>query len=153
MRHPETQTTADEWLATLRAVVQSQREVLGQLDALSLRQGALIDAGEGEALLVLLAEREAFVSDAVARARAVDELRARAPALDALQGQEVRAMLDGLAMLAQQVAERDAQDAQRLRGVMNRVAEEVAGSVKARSALSSYAPARADTPRFQDTQG
>jgi hypothetical protein len=149
----EKDANPDGWLATLHAMVEAQRAVLGQLDALSLRQGALIDAGEGEALLVLLAEREAFVNDAVARAAAIDEHRASAPSLSGAVAHEVGVMLDGLAALARQVAERDAADARRLRDVQDRIAAEVAGSVKARSALSSYAPANEPAPRFQDTQG
>lgn len=143
--------------ARLEALLAEQRELLGRLEALSLRQGDLIEGDDDEALLELLGERQRVVERLAASRH---ELTAGRASWDGVLGQfpedqrhEIRRRLEHIAGLARSVAARDEADQRRLQGRRDRLAEELAELGRSRGALAAYGgPPAARGPGFQDTE-
>src|SRR5690606_24689085 len=68
--------------AELRALVERQRGLYGQLDALSQRQRSLAEAGEAERLLAVVQERGPLVAALSANGARIGELVAQGAASD-----------------------------------------------------------------------
>lgn len=136
------------------SLLTSQRALLGELDALSQRQSALIDGEDMEPLLALLDERQRVIEQVLPVSRTLDELRWRwrtvRAALPASRRDQVQHAEDALLGLFTQVARRDERDQARLKNRLESAGVQLAGLATSRRAAGAYAQMPAVAPRFQD---
>ncbi len=136
----------------LLALLHTQQERLGQLDALSQRQGSLIEGDDHEGLLALVGERQRLVDACTSAAREVESLLP--PAREACTPQdkaEIDRRLDSVARLASGVNARDLADRVKLERRRDALAQELAASTLRETAANAYAPPPpAAAPRYQD---
>jgi hypothetical protein len=157
--HNTTQAaTIAECHARLVALLDAQVALLGQLDALSQRQTALVDAPDVEPLLGVLGERDEVIDALTVAEREVRSLRgpweAAHGSLSEQQRAEVPRRLEAVASLASQITARDSADQARLHARLSGVASEIAGVASSRRAVSAYGGAGSPQgPKFQDRQG
>ncbi|KAA0216653.1 MAG: hypothetical protein DYG94_08935 [Leptolyngbya sp. PLA3] len=133
-------------------------QAYGQLDALSQRQQALIDAGDMDRVLALLGERRALVEQVERAAPGFDVGRRaweeNADTLSEAQNAELARRVSAIERMASDIAERDRRAGEVLVRQRDNLAQEMAGLGRVSSALSAYRP-RTDSPapRFQDRKG
>ena len=138
----------------LLALLQEMRALYGQLDALSQRQGELIEAEEHEPFLTLLEERQHLINGLLGLKRRIDPLRERWEAEGGVADSPVGECLRGIARISTGIEERDAMDRRAIEGRRNVLAKELAGLGKGRAAVSSYSGQdRPGGPKFQDVEG
>jgi predicted phage gp36 major capsid-like protein len=137
-------------------MLDAQRGLLGELDALSQRQSTLIDGEDMEPLLALLDERQRVIEQFMPASRTLDELRWRwrtvRAALSETRRDQVQRAEDAVLHLFTQVARRDERDQARLKSRLDLTATELAGLATSRRAAGAYGPTANTTARFQDRQ-
>ena len=145
------------WRDTLDGVLMRHLELYGELDAMCDRQRGLIEAGDTDRLVGLLAERSRVVeaiAEAVERFAPFglvwDEVES---ALGETERRGVRRRLDAVASLARSVAERDTRDSETITAKRNELADRLAGLDKSKAAVSAYAGPRPSGARYQDREG
>lgn len=140
----------------LRALVREEISLLGQVDALSQRQAALIGQDDAEPLLALLAERQgimervAALAEEAATAREACEGGRRIPAAE---WREIERSMAAVAELAERIATRDRADVGTLTLARDGIATEMTQVDKGRGAAAAYARPAARGPKYQDRQG
>lgn len=149
-------TTIEARITELTALLERQHAALGELDAISRRQRALIEAADGGGLLELLRGRAVLVERAeagsVRLARLREELGAATLARDTLAALAGRFL--ELESIAGRIAERDREDEAILKIQRDRVAAELAELAMGRRAVGAYGPSgAAQSPRYQDRNG
>lgn len=136
------------------SLLTSQRALLGELDALSQRQSALIDNEDMEPLLALLDERQRVIDQVMPVSRTLDELRWRwrtvRAALPESRRDQVQHAEDALLGLFTQVARRDERDQARLKSRLESAGAQLSGLATSRRAAGAYGQTPAAAPRFQD---
>ncbi len=132
--------------AELRALVERQRGLYGQLDALSQRQRSLAEAGEAERLLAVVQERGPLVAALSANGARIGELVAQGAASDPGLARDV----DALRGMASRIAERDAEDRRLIESMRDAMADELAGLRRGRAAVGAYGGAAPAGAVFQD---
>ena len=136
------------------SLLASQRALIGELDALSQRQSALIDGEDMEPLLELLDERQRVIDRVMPVSRTLDELRWRwrtlRAALPESQRSQVQHAEDALLGLFTQVARRDERDQARLKSRLDSAGAQLAGLAASRRATGAYGASPLTAPRFQD---
>lgn len=159
---PEGDEPAPSWLARFRRVLAAQIDAALSLDHLSqVHQGA-VRAGEPEAVLDVLAQRDAVIERLRAGGAELEPfvtLRegASASPMEALQASEqaaVRADLARLSLILERVAQRD-QDALAALGARRAaLADELGALAAGRGVPRAYAPVTsgAPAPTYQDRQ-
>jgi len=136
---------------TLTDRLERQLATLERLDALATRQEWLIDEGDADDILALLAERQMLVSDLV-------ELGGRIEAdVEALMPGErtdrVADLLDQIAGRAERIAARDEEHRRRLEARRDELATEMAAVGRGRKALAAYGAGNGrPSARFQDRE-
>ena len=147
----------DGWEASLTAILDRQRDLLGQIDALSERQATLIESGEGERLLGLLAQRQALSSEIETLSCDLDGYRKRWKEVAQWADDAARlgweASMEGLARTATAIAERDARDHEAIAKLRDELAGKLAGIGKSRAAVNAYGPRAASNPAYTDRRG
>lgn len=153
---------ADPRLLTLYrdlvALLQEHRGLYEQLDELSRRQSALIEAEETDPLLTVLAERQAIIDRLDHANRKLAPARQTwdrvGPEFSADDREHVRLLIDEVTRIAVGVAARDEQDRRRMESRRDEMADEMMSLNKSRRAFTAYgAPAGPVGARFQDRQG
>jgi len=139
------QTTAsDGGLAEARPIIARRRELLGQLDALSQRQDALIESGDTERLLGLLGERGRLVDALAALSDGFEPYAAcwteMLSAAEEDVAAECRGELAALERLTGEITRRDEASAKSIRARRDRLADRLAGIGTGKAAVSAYAP-------------
>jgi hypothetical protein len=136
----------------LLALLHAQQERLGQLDALSQRQGSLIQSDDHEGLLALVGERQRLVDACTVTAREVETLLT--PARESgtpHECAEIDRRLDAVARLASGVNARDLADRVELERRRDALARELAAATLRETAAQAYTPPTPPvTPRYQD---
>lgn len=144
-------------VAVIRRLLEEQRSLLGQLDALSQRQGDLIDEEDSTRLLAVIAERQSVVDRLAEVSRRVSESR---PEIDAVVGTlvsdtgesaEIRHLLQAVGDLAVAIQERDARDQERMRQRRDQLAAELSGLGASNRAVSAYGR-KPVNPRYADQE-
>jgi hypothetical protein len=141
----------------LHALVRQELALLGQVDALSQRQGTLVQHDDPSALLGVLHERQGLIEQTVSIAHEVARLHESCRASAGASGERWRAVqrdMISVAELADRITQRDRSDAER----MARKRDECAGGMtqidKGRGASAAYGESRLPTrPQFQDRHG
>lgn len=146
------------WPGRLLEVLRRQESLFERLDALSARQGELIRAEETEALLALLAERQAIVREIEAASVELAPYRRRWEELTGTMAEadraEVRVRVAAIGALASKVAGQDEADRKLMEERRGAIASELAGVTRGRGAIAAYGGSRAGSPgaRFQDRE-
>jgi hypothetical protein len=140
------------------ALLQRQRDLYQQLHALAQRQGPLVDAGEPELLLPLLAQRQRYVDELGRSSAALQPHRARwdevLAGLAPAARQQVGKLTQEIARLRDAVMAQDHRDCKLLDAARGQVGREVAQIAQAGRALGAYrTPTAGRPPRFTDRQG
>lgn len=152
MTRAGTGVTGEAWRREVEDALAVLPGLLGELDALSLRQKGLIEADDAVALSALVDAR-AGVLDALTECIAGLERRRAEWSLGASDRARVQAAIERVAAVANGVAARDRDDAARMRARRDDMARSLAGLGTARQAAGAYAGAAAGGPRFQDREG
>jgi len=148
----ETNVSADRLIQML----ERQRELVVQLDRIAEGQMALIDAGESDALLGLLGDRQEIMDELAAGQDGLtglsEGLRGRD---DVGEGQRTRItrLVDEIGDRLTRIVGRDEQDRARLRTNRDRAAEELSGLRTARQAQRAYVKPKGNNNRFADRRG
>ncbi|MCL4220526.1 MAG: hypothetical protein KJZ65_04065 [Phycisphaerales bacterium] len=150
--------TGQDWRAGFEQALNTLTQAYGQLDALSQRQQALIDAGEMDRMLALLTERRTLVEQIERAAPGFDRGRRaweeHAGALSEGQNVELARRVSAIERMGAVIAERDRKAGEVLARERDRLTEEMAGLGRASSAVSAYRPGAGEpSPRFQDRKG
>lgn len=147
---PESEAAADQVLVSL----DEQRSLYVQLDELSRTQRDLIDRADSDGLLEVLRRRQELIVQIERIGRELGPIKRRwdqfMRSLDAESKALIERRLDALTELARGVAERDEQDRAVLADRRDRVASELGGLTRGRSASSAYRGTGTDGPRYQD---
>ncbi|MEN0019323.1 MAG: hypothetical protein AAF747_00405 [Planctomycetota bacterium] len=143
----------------LRDMIGRQTAAFEQLDVLSQRQAAMIEARDADALLGLLGERQVLVDEITGIGEELGPFRERwdavlgrlSPAERAAVGDDIQSLQD----LASKVAERDAADRSNLERERDETAKRLSGVAQGRAAVAAYGtPGRPGAQaRFQDREG
>ena len=149
--------TDADWFDSLRGLLARQRETAGRLRQLVARQASLISAGFGEALLVLLGERQQAI-DELLRSQAklapyLPEMSRRMQALPEAQQAEVRAALDEISSALDDVMRGDHRDQQAIASRRAGAREQLGSLNLARTARDAYVKPASQTNRFADQHG
>lgn len=150
--------TGNDWLGRLEHTLDVMTGAYGQLDALSQRQQALIDAGEMDRLLALLTERQSLVI-ALEQAAPILDLGRKlweehANHLPEAKNTELTRRMRAVEKLACDIAERDRQSSRELDRLRDEVADQMTGLGRGNAAISAYgAKPKTASPRFQDREG
>ncbi len=160
MAGKDRQNGADRAMAeALSRVLDRQCDLYRELDALSERQRSLIEAGQTDELLSLLAERGEVVGALEQAAAemgplqaALDAVLADGPDLDESTRSGLRAQVVVVRDLAAQVATRDAEDQKRLLEQREALSGRMRQTANGRGAISAYGKGLGEErgPRFQD---
>lgn len=142
--------------ARVARLVGRQQELLRALQRLSRDQGALIDAGDAEALLRLLSERQTLVDEIVGIGEELAPFTARIEtvlgAMSAEARRDLATRLADVEAITADVAERDQRDRTALEARRNSLIDDLSSITRSRGAVAAYdAPSAA--PRFQDMEG
>ena len=148
----DTNASADRLISML----EQHRDLVLQLDRMAEGQMALIDAGEADALLGLLGDRQAIMDELAAgqdgMAGLSEDLRGRDDLGDGHRARITR-LVDEIGDRLSRIVTRDEQDRARLRTNRDRAAAELSGLHTARQAHSAYAKPRGNSNRFADRRG
>lgn len=151
-----TGTPHDTSPSGLIALVQEQLGLYEQLELLSVRQSALVESEDTDALLEVLNARQKlieYITDVSARmtpyrARWDDHVNQLAES----EREELRSGLDSLAAMMSSIAARDEDDRKRMQDRRDHVKNQISGVKRGGAAVKSYGQAASRGPRFQDRE-
>ena len=154
-----TETLHEDWAAALVELLDQQRAIYHQLDALAAEQGRLVDAGDAEALLSVLSKRQSLIDQLTQINGKLAPYRQQWPALweelDPPRREQVNQLIDQVQQLLDQIVEHDRRDRAALQRHRDRLAGEL-DQVKQGAAMNQ-AYRHVDTtdsqPRFTDHEG
>ena len=136
--------------------LEHQQVLAEELWELAQRQGALVEAGDSEGLLSLLAQRQSVTDRFLAAQQGMSGLceacRAAGEA-PAPSRQRIAALMGGVTRRLEEILARDEQDRALLEACRARNAQELSGLGAARDAQRAYVGARTVTNRFADRKG
>ena len=155
----KTQESPSQQVIALLDLLTQQRDLYSQLKSLSSQQAQCIREGSTEQLLALLSQRQAVI-DGLSRSNLqVAPYRERWPSIlglvDPAQRQRVRAILDEIEQMLNEVVAQDERDRAELKGVQNQIGSQMTQVGQASRAVRAYgSPASAPKPAtFTDRQG
>ena len=149
--------TTSDWFDAFQALLARQRETAGRLRQLAARQASVISAGYGEALLVILGERQQAI-DELLRSQAelapfIPEMNQRLAALPAARQAEVRGALDDIAAALDEVMRGDSRDQQAITAQRSATRDELGALTVGRTARDAYVKPGTQHSRFADRHG
>lgn len=141
----------------LTRVLDEVQRLCAELDAMSRRQGLALDDGRAEEAAGVVEERSRLVARLGDAARALgpdnasfEEALTRVPEDLAARAREQATQI---AAIVGEVLARDAEDCLLFQSERDRLAEEMTGIGRGRTALGAYAPQAAPDPTMQDRRG
>ena len=140
--------------AWVQRLLDGQLGLCRQLDELSLRQSALIDEGEYEELLELLAQREDVIASLTKGQEKLDPVRTKwdgflSSLTEELQAR-IRQQADELSTITARIAKRDQADQRKLKLNRDETTRQLNAVSRSRGALSAYTRRGDNVPTFQD---
>jgi hypothetical protein len=152
MTETETNASADRLIELLL----QQKDLVSRLDELATGQMALIDAGDSDALLTLLGQRQRIVDELNASQDGVVGLSQSLHGRDDLGAgvrDRITALVDDISERLLRVANRDEEDRARLRTARERAAAGLSQVRTARRARQAYVNDKTRNNRFADRRG
>ncbi len=138
-------------------MLEQQQALVVQLGTLAERQGPLIEAGDSDGLLTLLARRQEvmdrFVSSQDELTRLSDDCRNAGSAVDQATRQRIKSLVDEISERLSVVMQRDDRDRERLETVRRETGDALSGLSTARAAHDAYVKVHVVNNRFADRQG
>ena len=151
------QTPPRDWLRALTDLLERQRSMVDRLAELARRQSALVESGDTEALLSLLAQRQGIIDQFVATqddlAPLTRGLQERLSAVAEDDRRRVGAIMDQINDALADVMRCDEQDQQAMQDQRDQIRDGLAGVGTSRQARRAYLGAKAVNNRFADRQG
>jgi len=152
-----TNDNASTKLERLESLVRRELAILGQVDALSQRQGSLVELEDSNPLFVLLAERQGLleqVGDIAGEIAALREECSTTPGISAARWGAVQRDCEAVADLAERISIRDRSDIATMEQIREGVVADVAALGKGRGATAAYGTKRTESePKYQDRHG
>lgn len=151
--------SATGWADTLIDLLDRQQAIYLQLQCFSHRQTQLIDAGDAEALLSLLDERQRLIDQLMAISREVEPFKQRWPALwtslDEPAKEELKTHIDAVQAMLDRILQQDERDRAALTEHRRRIAQQMTSLHRGASAHQIYrsSSARPTDSRFTDQRG
>ncbi len=140
----------------LVSLVDEQRGLYQQLEALSLRQHELVESEDTDALLGVLNERQRLIEYITDVASRMTPYRARwddhVGKLAEGEREALRRGLDDLASMMARIADRDEHDRRTMEDRRQRVQSQISGVKRGGVAVRSYGQSAPRGPRFQDRE-
>ncbi len=135
--------------------LERQQALAEDLWELAQRQGALVEAGDSEGLLALLARRQSVTDRFLAAQEGLSGLceACRAAGDSAPSRERIATLMGGVTRRLEEILARDEHDRALLETCRTRNAQELAGLGAAREAQRAYVGARTVTNRFADRKG
>ena len=137
-------------------LLERQQALAEQLAGLADKQAALIDAGDSDALLAVLTNRQRIMDQFTAGqdslTRLSDAARRDEPAGQATQ-ERIGALIEDISDRLTDIMRLDEKDRSLLEASRDGVGEALSGLTTAREARQAYLRARTVTNRFADRQG
>ena len=137
-------------------LLERQQALVEQLGGLSERQASLIEAGESDALVSLLAQRQKIMDQFIASQDSLttlsDACRRDGAVADGTR-KRIGALIADISERLSEIMSRDEQDRQQLESNRHQVGESLAGVTTAKAAQHAYVRSRAVNNRFADQQG
>lgn len=145
------------WYGQLTSLLEEQRSLCASLAELSRVQGDLVDSGDTDGLLRVLAERQVLVDRVSTINVAMDPFRqVRAEAMERLSVSDrvaLQGRIGAIAELVDQIRTRDEADRAALEQRRGAIVEELTGVSRSRGALAAYgARAGGGGARMQDRE-
>jgi hypothetical protein len=150
-------TNATHWPDNLIALLERQRGLVSRLKDLASRQSALIQGGEGDALLGLLGRRQQIVDQFVASqddlATFTTDLQQRLEDLPTPQAERIRNLLSEIGDALVGVMDRDRADQRALQNGSQATRRELSSLSAGKTARHAYVRPAATAARFADRHG
>lgn len=149
----------DVWAPRLARLLERQRALYEDLDALSRTQGPLIASEQTDALLEVLARRQGLVDQLTLVNQDIAPFSSDWARLSASLSDHHRATIrerfEAVAALASAITARDEEHRRALEARRADIGAELAGLSRARGAVAAYGSGRSAgaAPRFQDREG
>jgi len=147
------------WMATLIELLDRQETLYGRLQRLSDQQTHLVEEGDAEQLLALLAQRQTLIDQLLELNGRIEPFRRQWPELwaglgDAAQ-RELRGRIDAVQRMLDQILERDEQNRQTLLAHRRNLAGQMQQTQRGAAAHRIYGSSnpRSQGPRYTDRQG
>ncbi len=163
MAGPESTTSSldgppERWKPALLQIVEEKLSLCRRLDALSKGQRSLIERGDADGLLALLAERQDLLGRLRALQEAMAPYRARweslMGSLPAEEANAIRQRIDALAQLVRDILQRDDSDRRALDARRSAVMESLKSLGAGKNAVAAYSGAAANSPPiYHDDRG
>lgn len=159
VERPDPHSDPARWSPRLERLVEEQRRLVEQLDALGIEQRRLIDSGEGDELVALLSRRQSLTDQVARLSQEFEPFRRDWGSFMERLPTEQRERLSGaVAEIGEgirRITERDDADRQALQRQRDVVTGELASVSKARGAVAAYGRAggAGGGPRYQDRKG
>lgn len=151
--------TAPIWGARLARILERQRDLCVQLDAMSARQGEIIASGDTDALLGLLGQRQTVVDEVAALGAELEPLKsvweAEAWRLSPDQRGKIASTVEEIGRLMERIGQRDEAARADLEARRAGVARELSELSRGRGAVAAYGSAarRDPGPAYEDRRG
>lgn len=151
MAQRETQASATELIALL----EHQHGLAERIDELAARQAALIESGKSEALLEVLAARQAIIDELLSGQDAYGLITEALRGTEVPQAQRDRigALVDSIGGVLGRIVRRDEQDRAGLEAGRELLGRDMENLRAGRRARQAYLQGRAVTNRFANRQG
>lgn len=151
-----TAQTQPEWATGLIELLVQQRGVYEELGGLSEQQGALVEAGDAEPLLNLLAQRQTLIDRLTQLNGRIEPYKQNWPALwsqlDATTQTHVQSLITQVQSLLDDIVARDERDRAALHAQRERVAGELGGARRGSAVHRAYG-AGSGGAQYTDRQG
>ena len=136
--------------------LERQQQLVEELWELAQRQGTLVESGDSESLLTLLAQRQSITDRFLAAQEDMTGLCEACRAEGASTGQSrqrIAALMDGVSRRLEEILARDEQDRALLEACRRRDSQKLSGLSAGRDAQRAYVRARTVINRFADRKG
>lgn len=152
-----TRSEQQSWDERLLNMLQQQKALLERLAQLAEYQGSLINEGNTDSLLSLLAERQQMIDRFLALQRDLggltENLEARLERVEQGRRKQIQGLIAEIGQLLERVMQHDEQDRQTLETARNQTRDELQEIGNAARARQAYQGAASGTARFADQQG
>lgn len=148
--------TKPDWAADLIELLGEQRDIYAQLQELSEKQATLVENGDAESLLTLLAERQTLIDKLTQLNGRVEPYKQNWPTLwsqlDAPAQRRVQGLIDQVQSLLDRIVTQDERDRAVLSEQRERIGAQITHASKGAAVNQAYGTGAGEA-RYTDRQG